>query len=176
MIRDEEIKRLSNYIKGLGLKVIFTSSTKGDEAASWATDNSEIVINTRNNDSKIDIVMSMIHEIGHALHNLWEKNREPDRKFEEALDHTYEAEELGLDTKKRQRKVILENEIAGTRYWEATYKETNMKFPIWRLYANMEFDIWQYEVYSETGIFPNNSERTKKMKEIAAKHKRKKYD
>ena len=175
MIRDEEIKRLTNYIKGLGLKVIFYSKSS-DSAASWALDNSEIIINTKNNDSKTDIIVSMIHEIGHALHNLWEKKRELDKEFEKALDHVDEAEEQGLDTKKKQRKIILDNEIAGTKYWYSIYKETNMQFPLWKLYANMEFDIWQYQVYYETGDFPTCKEKDKKFTEICKKHKRKKYE
>src|ERR1700688_1442617 len=108
MIRDQEIERLINYIKGLGLKVSF-SSKKTDCSAFWYLDNSAIVIckNSTKNNSKIETVLSLIHEIGHALHNIHEKDRQVDTKFEQALSHVDEAEELGIDTQKKQRKIIL---------------------------------------------------------------------
>ena len=170
MIRDEEIQRLVNYIKGLGLKVSFVSK-KSDYSAFWYLDNSEIVVCKNNNSSKIETVLSLIHETGHAKHNLWEKNREVDKKFEKALNHVEEADKLEIDTQKRQRKIILNNEIAGTKYWHEIYHETNMKFPLWRLEAQMEFDVWQYETFYEFGSFAKCSVRHDKWKELVVKHK-----
>ena len=170
MIRDQEIQRLISYAKGLGLEVSF-SSKKSDCSAFWYLDNTGIVIFKKNNQSKIDTVLSLIHEIAHAKHNLWEKNRKIDPKFEKALDHLDEAEERGTDSKKRHRKTILDNEIAGTRYWDEIYHETNMQFPIWRLELAKEYDIWQYEYFYEYGRYPKKRERKKKYKEIVAKHK-----
>ena len=172
MIRDREIERLVNYAKGLGLKVSF-SSKKSDAAASWCLDNTEIFIYKNNNSSKTETVLSLIHEIAHAKHNLWEKNREIDKKFEKALDHVEEANVEEVDSKKRQRKIILDNEIAGTNYWHEIYHETNMKFHMWRLEAQMEFDIWQYEVFYEMGRFPKIGARNKKFKDLIAKYRNK---
>jgi hypothetical protein len=172
MKRDEEIQRLVNYIKGLGLEVTF-SSKKSDAAAHWYLDNTGIVVFKKNNSSKIETVLSLIHEIAHAKHCIWEKDRKVDLKFEEALDHVDGAELEGTDTKKKQRKIILDNEIAGTKYWEEIYKETNMQFPIWRLEAAKEFDIYQYQVFYETGSYPKFKERKKKHKEVMNKHRSK---
>lgn len=171
MIRDQEIERLVNYIKGIGLKVTF-SSKKSDCAAEWYLDNSGIVVYKAKNTSKIDTVLSLIHEIGHSMHNLWEKNRQVDDKLDSALDHIDRAEESETDTKKNQRKIILNNEIYGTRYWHQIYKETNMKFPIWKLEAAMKFDVWQYEVFYETGKDPTRDEKRKKIKEVRKNAKR----
>jgi len=172
MLRDDEIQRLVNYIKGLGLKVTF-SSKQSDCSAFWYLDNSEIVICKNKNKSKIETVLSLIHETGHALHNIYEKNRKTDPKFEEALDHVDEAQELELDTQKKQRKIILNNEKAGTHYWDAIYRETNMKFPMWKLEAAKEIDVWMYEVFYETGKYPKTKERIAKVKEVNRKHRRK---
>lgn len=169
MIRDQEINRLINYIKGIGLKVSFTSKEKG-VSAFWYIDNSEIVICRNNNKTKISTVLSLIHELGHAMHNIHEKSREIDTKVEKALNHVSEAEEQEFDTKKRQRKIILDDEIAGTQYWHSIYKETNMKFPVQKLEAQMEFDIWQYEVYYEKGKDPTVKEKKAKMKELRKKY------
>ena len=170
MIRDQEIQRLINYAKGLGLTVRFTSK-KEDYSAVWYLDNSGIVICKQNNKSKIDTVLSLIHEIAHAKHNIWEKNREIDSKFENALDHVDRAEEMEVDTSKGQRKIVLDNEIAGTRYWHEIYTETDMKFPIWRLEAQMAYDTWQYRVFYDTDNYPTRKQRVAKFKELTAKHR-----
>jgi hypothetical protein len=170
MIRDDEIQRLVNYIKGIGLKITF-SSKKGDCSACWYLDNSGIVIYKSKNVTKIETVLSLIHELGHAMHSIHEKDREIDTKFEKALDSIDEAEELEIDTKKKQRKIVLDSEIAGTNYWHSVYKETNMKFPIWKLEAQMEYDMWQYEVFYETGSYPKAKDRKKKFKEISNRHR-----
>ena len=170
MIRDQEIDRLVNYIKGIGLKVAF-SSKKSDCSALWYLDNSGIVIYKAKNTTKIETVLSLIHEIGHSLHCVWERDRNVDAKVEKAINHVNNAVELETDTQKRQRKIILNDEIAGVKYWKTVYHETNMKFPIWRLDAAAEFDIWQYEVFYETGSYPSVKERNKKHGEITDKHR-----
>lgn len=170
-IRDQELSRLVSYIKGLGLKVVF-SSKKADMAASWTLDNSQITVYKSKNSSKIETILSLHHELGHAIHNIQEKNRQTDPKFEEALNHVDSAEELGFDSKKRQRKIILDNEIAGSQYWHSIYEQTNMKFPIWRLECAMEFDLWQYRVFYETGDFPISKLRKAKYKELVRKYKK----
>lgn len=83
MIRDLELQRLISYSKGLGLTVTF-SSKKTDDSALWYLDNSGIVIYQSHNKTKIETILSLIHELGHAKHNLWEKNRKVDPKFEAA--------------------------------------------------------------------------------------------
>lgn len=171
MIRDEEIQRLINYIKGLGLKITF-SSKKSDCSAAWYLDNSQIVVYKDENVTKIETILSLIHELGHAQHNIHEQNRKVDPVFERALDHVAAAELQETDSKKKQRKIILDSEIAGTFYWEAIYIETNMKFPIWRLKAAMERDVWAYQVFYETGSYPSGVESKQKNKELNAKYRK----
>jgi|ERR1035437_1894165 hypothetical protein len=169
MIRDAEIERLINYAKGLGLKVTF-SSKKSDCSAIWYLDCSEIIVYRKENVSKIDVVLTLVHEISHALHNIHEKNRKVDPKFWNALDHIDAAEADGVDAQRRQRKILLNNEIAGTQYWHVLHKEVNLKLPIKRLEMQMEYDVWLYEVFYETGKYPNRKEAKKKRKELRAKH------
>ncbi|HWY36832.1 MAG TPA: hypothetical protein VNX68_19455 [Nitrosopumilaceae archaeon] len=173
MIRDEEIQRLTNYIKGIGLKVTFISQKRANFAAAWYLDNSAIEICKNKNKTKIETILSLIHELGHALHNIHEKDRQVDTKFDGAISHVDKAEEEDTDTQKRQRKTIFDNEVAGAQYWHQIYKETNMKFAIWRLDAAMEYDIWNYEVHYETGDYPSWAAKKKKRKEVMNRYRNK---
>lgn len=174
MIRDEEFKRLTKYAEGMGLKVKIQTKGRASSAAEWTLDGTEITVyRTDKSISKIDMVLSMIHEIGHHLWFIHQKERLPDLKFDQAI----EIENLVQDrvrkvpAPKKLRKKILSVEIAGTRYWEVIYKETNCKFPIWLLHEAMEFDIWQYEHYYKYGKFPNRLLRREKSKELRLKHR-----
>lgn len=178
MIRDDEISRLIKYAQGMGIKVMFSNTKKPDAAADWATDGTEITIYKRANINKTETILSLIHEIGHQLFFVHEKNRERDPKFERALDVRDHYEEILPDrlVPTKHRKKILDVERAGTLYWEGIYKETNMKFPLWKLHAQIEYDVYQYEIYAETGYFPTQKENRRKKKELNLKYKNMKYE
>lgn len=176
MIRDEEIQRLVHYAKGLGVKVVFSSRKDDtDAAAEWSIDGTEITIFTKKQDSKTDTILSLIHEIGHHVWFIHEKNRQPDLKFEEAISiqDLVETEDRDRPTPKKLRKKIYEVELASSQWWETIYKETDMKFPIWKLHAQREFDVWVYEVFYKTGHFPKTSQKREKWKTIKEKYKEK---
>jgi len=166
MIRDKEIDRLVKYAQALGVKVSFSNNKNTEDAADWTLDGKNITIYTKNQHSKTDTILSLIHEIAHSLDHIHRHNRELDEKFEDALDPGDNGE-IG----KRKRKIILDSEVAGTEYWHTIYKETDLKFPLWKLYAQMEHDVWQFRFYHETGEFPGFLERKKKRKELYKKHK-----
>jgi hypothetical protein len=174
MIRDDEIQRLIRYAEGLGVKVKFLKKVRGSDAAAWVVDGSEILIYTNSRTSKIDIVLSLVHEIGHHVWFIHEKNRKPDLKFEEALErqNLYECDLSGTPAPKKQRKKILDAEIAGTQWWDIIYKDTNLSFSKWKLEANKEFDIYVYTEYYLTGHFPSKKLGREKYKEILRKYKK----
>ena len=62
MKRDEEFKRLVFYAKGLGLKVTVYNK-KADSFGSW--DGQEIKIYWGKGQSKTDLVLTLLHELGH---------------------------------------------------------------------------------------------------------------
>jgi hypothetical protein len=173
MIREEELKRLIKYVEGMGIKVKMLSSNDERNSASWSLDGTLIEVHNSKSKAKIDLVLDMIHEISHHLWFIHQKERQLDLKFEEAIERQDLYEENGVSTPapKKLRKKILSVEIAGTAYWETVYKETNMKFPIWKLHAQKEFDVWMYEMYYEVGRFPSSRDRKQKMKEINLKYR-----
>lgn len=171
MIRDEEIKRLIKYAEGLGLRVVFSKS-RSDDAAAWTTDGSEITIYSKNQGSKTEMVLSLVHELGHQLWYIHEKNRKPDLKFEQALDrqNLYEVDIHPTPPSKALRERIYKIEEASTHYWEVIYKDTGLKFPLWKLKLAMELDLWMYGEYVKTGHFPKRKEKKNKKKELKLKY------
>lgn len=172
MIRDKEIERLVHYAKGLGVKVIFSRKKNSEDAAVWALDGTEIIIFTKSQTSKTDMILSLIHEIGHHIFFI-ERNRQPDEKLEEAITRQdlIEEENSKKPTPKKMRKKIYKVELDSSKWWETIYKDTDLKFPVWKLYAQKDFDIWIYEFFYKTGNFPKTKERKEKWKTIREKYK-----
>lgn len=176
-IRDQEINRLVRYAEGMGLKVKFDRWNK-DNSAEWTTDGTQITIFTRTQSSKTETILSLTHELGHHVWFIHEKNRMPDLKFEEAIDrqNLFHDQISSTPAPKKLREKILRCEIAGTKYWETIWKETNIKLPKWKLFAAMEFDLWMYEKYAETGHFPKTLEKRNMSTTIMQKHRNMNYE
>lgn len=164
-IRDEEIKRLIKYAQGLGVQVSFLQGNTYD-SAQWYIDGSKIEVFTKKNETKVKLILSLVHEIAHQVCFIHEKDRKEDKRFREALIKVDEDKST-----KKDRKIILDFERASTMYWEIIYKETNLKFPIWKLHQAKEYDIWMYEYFYENGEFPGAKLRKQKNKELKEKYK-----
>lgn len=160
-IRDEEIKRLVSYAQAMGTKVIFSQKSSGNDMASWLLDGTEITVYEKEHKTKIDLVLTLIHEIAHACEFIRNNNRQFDHKLEEAIGDEEE--------KKKHRKKMYEWEEKGLQWWEEIYRDVNCKFPIYKLYIAKDFDIWQYQVYYETGKFPSGKNKAQKYKDLKEK-------
>lgn len=162
MVRDEELNRLIRYAQGMGVSVHFKPYIKGSKTlAYWTTDGSEIVVYFTSRCSKIEKIMSLIHELGH--HKAFVNNeREMDPRIEEALG--------SVKHDKLDRKRILDMEASDTKYWEDIYRDTNCQFNIDILRRHREFDIWCYEVYYKTGRDAFIKEKRTKMKKLRKKY------
>ena len=164
-IRDREIDRLKRYANGLGVSVNLIYKDSHKDSGDWTTDGTQIRVFVVKNTTKTDIILTLIHELGHHLWFIHEKERAPDLKFEEALSYP------GDNIPKKHRKKILEIEQQGVEYWDVIVKDVNIKIPKFKIDMSAEFDVWQYEVYYETGEFPDNDQKRAKHKELLAKYK-----
>lgn len=173
MVRDKEIERLIHYAKGLNVKVTLYQKSKKGTAAEWTVDGTEIRVYTNKSTSKTDVILRMIHELAHHVWFIHERDRQPDLKFIEAVDREclVEQEKSKTPAPKHLRKKIYDMEKDSTAWWESIYKEVDIKVPIWKLYAEMEYDTWVYEVYYETGFTPKYKIREEKYREIYDKHR-----
>lgn len=156
----EQLGRLINYAKALGITVYFRQRRRGDDAAHWTLDNSEITIFERKNQSKLQTILALIHELGHALDFIHNKNREYDHKLAEALDKT----------DKKSRKMVYDAELAGVGYWHLIYKEVNLTFPIRRMELEMDYDMYSYEIYWKTGEFPTTKQLSVYKRQLRRKY------
>lgn len=162
MLRDDELNRLVKYAQGLNVQVKFRPfNVKYGAEAEWTIDGTEITIFKRKKGSKLRLILCLIHEIAHHLEHIHNNDRKPDPKLEEALDE---------DDKKKMRKRVYEWELKGAQWWETIYKETDLKFKLNKLYMERDFDLWMYEIYYETGYFPNRGEQRPKRKELRKKY------
>jgi hypothetical protein len=167
-IRDDEIKRLIHYAKGLGVRVVIHGKTEPGAAASWSLDGSQIDVYTGKNSSKTETILALLHELGHHLWFIHEKDRQPDLKFDEAIarQNIVEEDDLKNPAPKSTREKIYQVELAGTKWWDTICKDTNIKIPEWKVHAAMVMDMWMYEQYRDTGFFPKGKIRSNKRKFI----------
>jgi hypothetical protein len=171
-IRDEEIKRLIHYAKGLGVKVIIYNKSKNGAEAEWSLDGSMIQVYAGSSKSKTNVILDLIHELGHHAWFIHEKDRQPDIKFDQAItrENLFQVE-TDVPTPKKLRKKILDVEISGTAWWNVIYKDTNLKIPLWKLEASKEFDIWMYEMYFQNGHFPKGKVKKDYFKKVFQKYR-----
>lgn len=172
-VRDEELKRLIHYAKAMSVRVTIYQKPNKDASAQWSLDGTQIEVYAGKGQTKTETLLDLIHELGHHVWFIHEKDRLPDLKFDEAItrENMYETDPNN-PTPKHLRKKIWDVELAGTAWWDVIYKDTNMKFPLWKLEAAKEFDMWMYEEYYETGVFPKGMRKRKKGIEIRRKHRK----
>lgn len=171
-IRDLEIQRLIHYGKGLGVKTIIYNKSKRNTEAEWTLNGTMIQVYASSRKSKTDIILDLIHELGHMVWFVQEKDRQPDIKFEEAItrENLFQVE-TDIPTPKHLRKKIWDVEVAGTKWWDVIYKDTDIKIPMWKLEAAKEVDMWMYEMYHENGHFPKGKFKENHYKEVQAKYR-----
>lgn len=169
--RDEEWKRLLFYARAMNVNVKIDNSASPKHAADWTVDGREITVYRAAHKTKTQMILSLIHELGHHLWFVHEKNRQPDLKFEEALQHESRRNEEEKPIPKKLRQKIYNIEHQSSLWWETIYKDTHMKFPIWKMNSQRELDVWMYEVYYKTGYLPSKKEVRIKKEKLLTKYR-----
>lgn len=163
MIRDQELNRLIKYAEGMGLKVRFKPYIRGGNRAEWITDGTEITVYFTDRCSKLEKILSLIHEIAHNKAFV-----DNDRSIGEKIDEALDKEDPG----KMHRKCIFNMEFNDSLYWEQIYKDTNCKFGLDRLERQRQYDVWIYEYWYETGKWPSWNVKIAKKKELRKQFKK----
>ena len=162
-IRDEELKRVEKYAQGLGIKISYKKYKRGGDQAAWTVDGSEIELFLRNSDSKTQIILDLIHELGHHMHWIY-NNRKIPIKLDIALGRE--------NPTKKQRQEIYKDEINGAQYHLVIFKELGLKIPEWKVELERDLQLWIYKKFYVTGKWPTKKERLLVKKELTFKYKK----
>lgn len=164
-IRDEEIKRLINYAKGLNCPVnLFEGSGEGCHGQ-FHTDGSRIDVYTKNL-SKVYVVLVLIHEIAHLTGFIRDFNRKPDVEYNEAFHSLNDSFNLGKAYSKKDRKILYEAEMADMKYWDEIIMNCNIRIPAHRVEEEVQYNTWCYTYFYEKGDFPSRKQEKAERKRI----------
>lgn len=155
-IRDDEIKRLTQYARSLGLTVTWKPYKRGDPGATWIQANGKpvgIEVFTWSGQTKTRLILNLLHELAHHLEFVYRGRKDP----AELLEALY-LQDAGEDISKVQRKLIYETEKAACPYRELVANELGLKIPMYKLKADIDIDIWFYKHYYLTGKYPTTNE------------------
>jgi hypothetical protein len=162
-VRDDELKRLTQYANSMGVRVVYKTLTSSSTAAAdWSLDGDEIRIFISPKSSKINTILCLIHELGHQLSHIYDDDRKNPRSLVRALEK--EAESIPLT--RHQRWLILKSELAGMQWWHIIYNETKMSFPIKKMWLMRDWDQWWYTYYFQVGRPPKKSECAEKLRQL----------
>lgn len=169
-IRDLEFQRLLLYAKGLGLKVTVFNRKNPNAIAEWTLDGTEIKIYIPSKMSKTELILTLVHELGHHLNFVHDRQRKHSNKLEKAWERENNKKKDTI-LPEATRKLIYEDEAAGITWWDAIIKEVNIKISPWKIQLQKEYDLWVYEYLWKNGDYPAYRVRRAKFKELKKKWK-----
>lgn len=164
MIRDEEIKRLKQYAKDLGCKILIKSKSPYKTVAMYQMSPPTITIYQNRFDSKTYIILTLLHELGHHLDYLLTK-----KTLSEAFSLEESRTLYDPPLPKKFRKQLYKEEISGIKLMPKIAEDVGLKLPKWKIILEMKLDIWIYKYYYKTGDFPTIKQANKKSKELKKK-------
>lgn len=173
-IRDEELKRLEQYARGLGAKVSYKRQGENDPGASWVVcvdGVTELTLYTYPGQSKTLLILNFVHELGHHYSFVRRNRKEDPETFEAFYKESKRLNETDPKLPKAERKLIYESEKRDAQYRNAIWHEVDIKIPKWKLELDKEWDIWYYKQYYLKGNVPSWKESGHdKYKELRKKY------
>lgn len=176
MRRSEEIKRLEQYAKGLGVNIHYRrykrGSTDGAHIVVLNSYTSEMVVFYNSRTTKLELIFKIIHELGHHLSWIYRGRQDSKDLIEALIAETY-REPGHPPIPKNQRKLIYEMEKYDTKYWEYVITELGIKIRKDLLDLEKYLDVWVYKQYYIKGEFPTSKEINFKREQLTEKYAKK---
>lgn len=176
MRRSEEIKRLEQYAKGLGVNIHYRRHKRGDSDGAHITVlnsyTSEMVVFYNSRTTKKDIVLKLIHELGHHLSWVY-RGRQDSVALMDALVVEADRHPEDPPIPKAKRKLIYEMEKQDTKYWEFIVTELGINIKKDELELERQLDIWIYKQYYLHGETPSLGEIRAKRRELVDRNAKK---
>lgn len=158
-VRDEDLKRLVHYAKGLGLKVKFRKHIKGIGGAEYDWEHQEIWVYRSSSCSKTTLILNMLHELGHH-EDFIAKGRKTTKRVEKAFAKLNDGNIYGyrLDLTKKDREIIWKEERDGIEYMDVIHEAANLKLPRWKVKRAQHLDLAEYNLLYKEGRFLTTKE------------------
>jgi len=172
-VRDEDLKKLFAFAKGLSIKIHIIKHKKGDWAgADWDfTDpkKPKIYLSRWPHQTKTALILLLIHELGHHLD--WIHQNKIISKLEREAS-TAETARKKTDPilSKKFRQSIYASELRGIGYMDIIAKEAQIELPIWKVQACQALDHWIYRHYLRTGDVPTTRIQKAKQQELRKRY------
>jgi hypothetical protein len=163
----DDLARVKKYAESLGIKVYVKDHYRGVGGAEWDMEDQSIHLYVYKNQSKTQILMALLHELGHHLD--WIYNDKIIKKQETLAQQALCSGHMQgkrPDLTKKQRKLILDSEIAGTNYMEIIHKELDLSVPLWKIKYAQDLDCYEYKTLYKKGRFPTTKETREYRKQI----------
>ena len=145
----KEVKQLTKYCEGLGIKIIFVKKKNPTAEATWALDGSEITIYNSENKGPLDICLDLYHELSHHLS--WVHSG---RKGNMRLDYLMSKEQL---TKNQRKEVYLSEKVDLETFMKVIHKEVGSKIPLKKIEDAIKFDLFNYRYWYLYNKWPNRA-------------------
>lgn len=164
-IRDKELAQLKKYAQGLGITVTIKPGVAHSNIdAEWALDGSDITLYTYSKDNKTDMILKLLHELGHHLEFIYRGRKHP-----EVLDKA-----LGMTPPlpKKYRKAIYDNEVSSATYHTVIANEVGLRIPLWKILVERDHQLEIYKYYYLNGKDCSKKEKDQMRKDLIAKYKK----
>lgn len=154
---DRDILKLKKFAKRLGLKIYTRPYSKHKGAADY-TVNSHINLFVSKSTTKTEIILSLLHELGHHLDwlNVKKVSKDEDIAFETLVSGSMFGKRP--DINKKYRKIIYQVEKSGIKYMDKIHKALNLEIPLYKVKHQQEIDLFDYKILYKKGRFATHHE------------------
>jgi len=169
--KDRDIRKLKKYANKLGLKV-YTKSYNKDTGSAEYVSGKYITLFVNKYTTKNDMILSLLHELGHHLDWL-EKSTSKEELI--AFEYLAQGSMVGSrkDIPKKYRRRIFLSEKSGIKYMSKIHALLDLSIPFYKVKQQEDMDILQYEFLYKKGRFITNIEATKHIYKKVDFYKRK---
>jgi len=140
--QDRDISKLKKFANSFGLRIYYRPYTRYTDMAQYVLGR-HITVFVSSTTSKTEIILSLLHELGHHLD--WVLNKRIDKETEKAYTG-FKAKEY-----KKYSKIILEVEKAGIRRMTTIHKLLELEIPLERVKKQQKIDLFPYQYFYKHG-------------------------
>lgn len=153
-----DIKKLKAYAKSLGVRVLTKPYNRFTGSAEYDSQSNTIVVFKKSNTTKNDIIMALLHELGHKLDDL--ENSHDEKEIAKALELLNSGPMVGsrLDIPKKYRAKILQTEKNGVKYMSKIHRMLKLETPFYLVKHQQELDLFDYRYLYKYGRFATQQE------------------